>query len=627
MRRAQATTIPSRRESQVVDAVHEHWSAMRHWSDDQLQLAFHEVRQQVTNHDSEVLHFAPMILGFAKEAIRRQMGMELFHSQLLAAHSLIHGHVAEMQTGEGKTLSAVPAAVFGAIQGRGVHVAVPTTYLAERDLQTLQPVYEFLGLSTGLLNEQNNSPVAKRKAYDADITYGPGYEFGFDYLRDQAIKKRTHYMRLGQSLFDTFAFPNRGEEVVNRRGYHFAIVDEADNVLIDDASSPLVLSEVDLGDARDADAVLLARQLACQLIPEEHFFESSPMQVQLTPAGRQLIHLESVAIPLDQLIRPWAAYVEAALRAACQFHRDVHYIVDQNEIKIVDATTGRIFEDRSWQSGLHQAIEVKEGVDITNEKLPIARITRQRFYSLYSHVCGMTGTATNCAQELKSVYGVGVKKISLRQPSRRVNLPLRAFVTEEQKWLAIAESTVEIHRQRRPVLIGTRTIAESNRIAGLLQSLGLEFQLLNGRQNSEEAEIISFAGMAGAITIATNLAGRGTDIKLSGEVNLLGGLHVIVTECHDSARVDRQLVGRCARQGDNGSAQTFISADDWLLQFHGQWLAEAIRKLAVDGEVEMDLSPSIRKLQRSVERVAFSKRLEMFEQSTKFDSIWKRAGE
>ena len=368
----------------------------------------------------------------------------------------------------------------------------------------------------------------------------------------------------------------------------------------------------------------LAHRLSGQLELELHYCEPEPDHIRLTPAGIELVHSPDLPIPVDQLSRPWTKYVEVALRARHILHRDIHYVVDGEEVKIVDESTGRIFEDRSWQAGLHQAIQAKEGTPIAPESLPLAQITRQRFYRLYGHLSGMTGTAEACATELKSTYRLGIQTIPLRVPSKRNMLPWRTFDHRQHKFDAIGESTQQIHRLGRPVLIGTRTIRESLLLADVLSAEGLSFMLLNGRQDGDEAEVVSQAGAKGAITIATNLAGRGTDIKLTDEIRNLGGLHVIVSECHASVRVDRQLVGRCARQGDPGSAQTFIAADDWLIKSHGKWLSNSIRDIAVGGEVGLNLEPKVRAIQHQVERQEFAKRLELLRSSEQQNQILEK---
>ena len=557
---------------------------------------------------SEDLVFGAFAL--AAESLHRVYGFDLYDVQLLAARAIVEGAIAEMQTGEGKTFAALPAAVWGGLQGRGVHISVPNSYLAGRDQAQLQEVFEVAGLSSGLLPERE-PPSVKRQAYACDVTYGSGYEFGFDYLRDQLILRKRMGLELGTGILKQLADSGDHSTATDdtcQRGLFFAIVDEADNVLIDDAMSPLILAVADPGEAPDRDAVHAARALAKSLGPE-HIEETGPQQLELTEAGRAHIHRDEVPCPVDQLVRPWTCYVETALRAERFYQRDVHYVIDDGTVQIVDATTGRILADRSWQSGLHQAIEAKEGLTITPEKSALAQVTRQRFYRLYRRLGGMTGTTANCRREFRTVYDASTRIIPLRTPSQRTLLPLRCFANQAAKWTAIVDSIAEMHRLGRPVLAGTRTIAECEQLAERLRTHEMEFTQLDGRQDADEAEIVAQAGGRGKITIATNLAGRGTDIKLCEDVKELGGLHVIATECHESARIDRQMIGRGARQGDPGSAQIFVAMDDWLIRTWGSWLAEScIRMANARGEIHSRLDRQIRRIQAVAEQQQYAVR-------------------
>ena len=394
-------------------------------------------------------------------------------------------------------------------------------------------------------------------------------------------------------------------------------------MLLDDAGSPLVISAPTHEEAADADAHRLAHSTLPLLAHNQHFrLDASTGCLQLTDAGMERIHAPDVDIPVSVLVRTWAEYVELALRAELLLRRDVHYVVDDGAVQIVDGSTGRIFSDRTWQDGLHQAVEAKEGVPITAERHALAQITRQRYYRLYERLCGMTGTASGCEREFRQVYGLRVEPIPLRVPSRREILPTRFFTDSSAKWEAIAQSVGEIHALGRPVLIGTRSIHDSEHLAELFCRRGLEFAMLNGRQDAAEAAVVARAGQPGAITIATNLAGRGTDIRLGPGVALRGGLHVILAECHDSARVDRQLVGRCARQGDPGSAQTFVSAEDSLIQRFGPWLAESMRRHGDScGEVAVDLTRPLRRLQRVAERQDYAGRCALLRRDQSRDTL------
>ena len=609
----------SKERQRLLATVDSHRHGLRCLSDPQLTNAFNDLRVEVCQQNRNLPTISSKAIAFALEATKRVLGFELYDVQVLAANALINRKVAEMQTGEGKTLSAAPSAIYGTLLGGGVHVATPNAYLAHRDFEQLQPVFQSLGISAGYLDSDATDPNQKKFAYQCDVTYGTGYEFGFDYLRDQLLMKAQKQLPPGEAILR--GLQNDSQKPLAQRGLGFAIVDEVDNVLVDDATSPQVLSEFQSGKAPDREAVMLARRMALQLEKDTHFRETQQQTPELTDAGNQFIHQSEISIPTGQLVRPWSDYVESALRAEYTFLRDVHYVLDDEGVQIVDESTGRIFADRSWQSGLHQAVEAKEAVTITPEALPLATITRQRFYRLYNSLSGMTGTGTACAAEFKSIYELGVETIPLRIASQRQQLPLRSFPIAGMKWDAILHDVVDLHRASRPVLIGTRTISESLYLADRLESKGLPFELLNGQQDADEAELVSRAGLRGAITIATNLAGRGTDIKLPRESLQKGGLHVIVSECHFSSRVDRQLIGRCGRQGQPGSSQTFVSADDWLFQHHAPWLGQAISELGSHGELSVDLEPKIRQLQASLERKQFAARLQMLQRQQRESEI------
>jgi preprotein translocase subunit SecA len=564
-------------------------------------------------------------LSLACEALRRAHGVKLYDVQLVAAIALIRRRIVQMQTGEGKTCSGLTAAAVLGMAGRGVHVATPNAYLAERDQQLAAPVLSALGMSAGLLPERTES-AKKAAAYDCDVTYGTGHEFGFDYLRDQLTLRQEQRESPGTGLLRRLRQGMTTRRSTLQRGLEFAIVDEADSVLMDDAGSPLVLSLAPPRPAEDAAAHLTALELAARLVPEQHFVLDPATGVTvLTSEGVRRSHSSDVAIPVAQLVRPWSEYVQQALRARYLFRRDVHYVINDQEVRIVDETTGRIFEDRSWQDGLHQAIEAREGLTITAEKESTAQITRQRFYRLYGHLCGMTGTATGCEREFAEVYGLQVQEIPLRIPSARQLLPIRYFSAQRYKWQAITEEIRRVQLTGRPVLAGTRSIADSEQLAERLQRQGIAHQLLNGMQNAAEAGIIERAGQPGAVTIATNLAGRGTDIVLSPEVRRIGGLHVIVAECQTSGRMDRQLIGRCGRQGDPGSARIFVSAEDGLLTLHGPWLSTAIcREADAAGESHADFSAQLQRIQSSAERQQRDARLQLLLRDNARDILLSR---
>lgn len=589
----------------------------------QLRSEVNEVRRELARgHTTSEPHLLVAGLALACEALRRTHDIRLYDVQLLAAMAMTRRCITQMQTGEGKTFVALAASLHLGMAGRGVHVATPNTYLAERDCQLASAVAAPLGLTVALLPERVEA-AQKTPAYNADVTYGTGHEFGFDYLRDQLTLRQQSRERLGERLLQQLDPSASSQRVTMQRGLICAVVDEADSVLIDDAGSPLVLSFGTNQRAPDADAHLTAKALAAELRRGEEFvLDASTGHVTLTEQGVRRCHAQDVPIPVLQLVRPWTEYVQQALRARYVFRRDVHFVIQEDEVRIVDETTGRIFEDRSWQDGLHQAIEASQGLMITAEKDSVAQVTRQRFFRLYEHLSGMTGTAVGCERELQDVYNLAVEEIPLRVPSRRVVYSTRFFSNRAAKNQAIVEAAVQCQAHGRAVLIGTGSISESELLAEGLADLGVSFQLLNGLQNADEAEIISAAGQPGAIMIATNLAGRGTDITLHDDVRSRGGLHVIVSECQTSGRMDRQMIGRCARQGDPGSAEMFVCAEDTLVAQQGPWLAATLQREADStGEVHADFTSHLRRIQAGAERQQYASRVSMLRRDIARDSL------
>lgn len=570
----------------------------------------------------------PAAFALVVEAARRALGIDLYDVQLQGGLALANGCVAEMQTGEGKTFTSLIPAFYFSLIGRGVHVATSNEYLAARDWQTLRPAFELLGATTGLIAREQ-SAEAKRSAYNCDITFGPGYEFGFDYLRDQLTLRTAVKRPLGDEFLSRLRLDPAARQVTLQRRLAASIVDEIDSVLIDDACSPLVLSGEADQPAEDAAIYLAARELVDQLHPEvDYHSNGQPGAFALTAAGTARVWDCADRLPQQLLKRPWSGYVEQALRAKEVFRRDVHYVVRDDKVVIVDESTGRLFEERAWSDGLHQSIEARERLSITSEKTTLARISRQRFARLYDKLCGMTGTATGSEREFQEFFQLDVQPVPTHRTSRRQLLPPRYFSDARAKWDAIASEVARLHASGQPVLVGTRSIHHSEHFADLLSILQIPFQLLNGRQDAAEADVIADAGRAGAVTIATNMAGRGTDIKPDAEAQSLGGLHVIVSERHDSSRIDRQLIGRSARQGEVGSAQVFISADDDLITQHGDWFREEMKRLPQrHGEIASDLSHPVHRIQSQAERLHFQQRRQAFQQEQQRDEllarIWK----
>ncbi len=554
------------------------------------------------------------------EAVRQELGWQLFDVQIHAGVIVSCGAVAEMQTGEGKTLSVVLPAYLQSLFGRGVHVATPNSYLAQRDFHNLSPVYARLGISTGLLQD-NDPDHLKRDAYRADITYGPGHSFGFDYLRDQRTLQRSESQELGRRTIDRLRNVTAENDLL-QRGLNVAIIDEIDHVLVDDAVSPLVLTDAVAGEAFDAEIHRNSRQLIESMTRGIDYDCDAAGAIELTQVGFDRVYADQPMAADPNLVRSWHEYVVLALQARDRLVRDMDYVVRDAEIQIVDISTGRIYADRSWSGGLHQAVAAREGLPIPHQSIPQATITRQRFYRYYKSLSGMTGTATGCEQEFASVYGIAVAAVPLRISSQRVHLPPYIAPTWKEKLSKIAAEVASVHADGRPVLIGTASIAQSHSVADRLDSLGLSYRLLNGLQDEDEALVIAHAGEVGAITIATNLAGRGTDIALAPSVAQRGGLHVIAVEHHSLARVDRQLIGRCARCGDPGSVRSYLAASDTLVKRHAPWIGRAILRWDKQGrDVPFTLDHAIQRAQDYQQSQQTVTRLQMLKADKQTESM------
>ena len=490
------------------------------------------------------------------------IGMRHYDVQLAGGWVLLTGRVAEMETGEGKTLTATLAAGTAALAGIPVHVVTVNDYLAERDAEEMGVVYRALGLTVGCVTHKV-SPHERRPQYLNDIVYCTNKDLTFDYLRDRLkLKGRPRPLRYALQK----VMGGDSDSGLNLRGLHYAIVDEIDSVLVDEARTPLILSAETDDDTLERiyrEALDLGRQLK---EGEDFVIEHQRTSIRITNDGKK--RLGELATSLRGL---WAGpnrreeLVRQALTALNLFHLDRQYLVAEGKVQIVDEFTGRVMPDRSWERGLHQMIEVKEGCALTGQRETLARISYQRFFRRYLRLAGMTGTAKEISGELWSVYHLKVMRIPTRKPVQRRLEPMQIFGTAAEKWKAVLASIQREHGKGRPVLVGTRSVVASETVAAMLTEAGLDHRLLNARQDKEEAEIVSQAGQPGRITVATNMAGRGTDIKLAPESLEAGGLHVIVTELHEAGRIDRQLFGRCARQGDPGSCELYASYEDELI--------------------------------------------------------------
>lgn len=607
----------SRPDGERLAAINAAGSAMAELTDEELRALADQLRESVESGGKSVVEVVEGGFALLREASRRTTGLFHYDEQILAGLALVRGGVAEMATGEGKTLAvSLPAFIFS-LAGKGVHVVTVNSYLAARDHEFSKPIFDLLGVSIGLVPEGADvNPEEKRKAYDCDITYGVGYEYGFDYMRDQLLRMRHPISGPGERLRYAILGNEIPEPEVVQRGLDYAIIDEVDSVLIDEAGSPLLISEAAPQSDSSDKPFAAALELATKLVEGEHFtFDRNRRRIDLTTDGRREIFEHDEDIPWELLRRPWEVYVVNALKAEYLFHRDEQYVVEDEKVVIVDEFTGRRFEDRTWREGQHQAVEMKEGVEIRPEADSAASITRQRFYALYGKICGLTGTAAESAGEFWRFFAMPVSDIPLHKPSRRTILPEKIFIDHESMDQAIVEDVRERNLTGQPILVGTRTIRDSERISALIEAAEIPHRVLTAKQDAEEDEIISTAGQEGSVLIATNMAGRGTHIDLSEAARDAGGLHVIAVERNESARIDRQLVGRGARQGQPGSAQSFVSADDYLLETYAQEVQEQLRTMRPDenGELPRNLTRLFDRVQSEVERLRYQMRLRMAE--------------
>jgi preprotein translocase subunit SecA len=549
----------------------------------------------------------PEAYALVREAACRTIDMRHFDVQVMGGIALYHGSIAEMETGEGKTLTATLPLYLRSLSGKGANLATVNDYLAKRDAEWMGPIYKLLGVSVGVI-QTNMPPDERRKAYNCDVTYGTAKEFGFDFLKDRLLLRRSG-QAASQFLKSAQSEQTASDKPVQREAY-FALVDEADSILIDEARTPLIISAAP-GEAqlRAVACFNWAAQQVEQFVEDEHYeYDHEKRKVELTIEGRQFAR--SLARPPEMdpvgLVTIYE-YIERAIKVSLEFFRDKQYVVRDEEVVIVDEFTGRMSEGRKWSAGIHQAVEAKEGVEVTVETGHAARVTVQDFFLRFEHLAGMTGTASTSAREIKKIYHLNVIPIPTNRPIRRTRYADRVYGTSEDKWVAIVEEIRELHAEGRPILIGTRSIDKSERLSELLKQANIEHRVLNARQIAAEAEIVALAGQPGKVTVATNMAGRGTDIKLGDGVAAAGGLHVICTEMHDSARIDRQLLGRCGRQGDPGSQRQYTALDDELLRTaFGPKKADRYKQLGDGGGNSFDAKKGLfRRAQRRVERQHF----------------------
>ena len=561
--------------------------------------------------DTKILNeLLPEVFAVAREASKRILGLRPYDVQLIGGMVLHEGAVAEMKTGEGKTLVAMLPAYLNGLTGRGVHIVTVNDYLAQRDAGWNGPIYDFLGLSVGVIindasflydaeyeNDEHDDerfrhlrPATRKEAYNADITYGTNNEFGFDYLRDN-MTSEVQYLR--------------------QRELNFAIVDEVDSILIDEARTPLIISAPA---ADNPESYYQFAKVASRLTPEDYIFDEKRRSVTLTDKGIEKIQN---ILGVDNLYSTkntrLVYHLEQAIRAEVVFKRDKDYVVtNSGEVIIVDEHTGRLMQGRRYNEGLHQAIEAKEGVVVKQESMTLATISFQNFFRLYKKLSGMTGTAFTEAEEFQQIYALDVIQIPPNKPIIRVDKDDLIYKTKAGKLKAIAEEIKKYHDRGQPVLVGSGSIANNEEIARYLDSYNLPYELLNAKNNEREAAIIAKAGEKGAITLATNMAGRGTDIKLGEGVKELGGLVVIGSERHDSRRVDNQLRGRGGRQGDPGTTQFFVSCEDDLMRiYQGDRIKMLMTRFGIDEGTPIQtkaISKTLEAAQKRIEGFNFDSR-------------------
>jgi len=591
----------------LINALSDKYSQM---TNDELQSQTALLKERLGDKATTLNVILPDAFALVREASDRTLKMRPFDVQLIGGMALHDGNVAEMKTGEGKTLVATMPVYLNALEGKGVHVVTVNDYLAQRDASWMGEIYNFLGLSVGVIineasfaydpeyiNENHTDermkhlrPITRKEAYAADVTYGTNNEFGFDYLRDNMVNE---------------------VDLLRQRDLNFAIVDEVDSILIDEARTPLIISAPA---AENPDSYYQFAKIAAKLVPEDYILDEKHRTVALTDEGTEKVQK---MLGINNLYSPdyvrSVYHMDQALRAQTVFNRDKDYVVTKDgEVIIVDEFTGRLMQGRRYNEGLHQAIEAKEGVAVLQESMTLATISFQNYFRLYKKLSGMTGTAFTEAEEFQQIYSLDVVQIPANRPLIRNDKQDLIFKTEKAKLKAVAGAIAEYHAVGRPVLVGSASIAKNELIASYLDAEKIPYEILNAKNNEREAAIIEKAGEKGAITLATNIAGRGTDIKLGKGVIDLGGLVVVGSERHESRRIDNQLRGRGGRQGDPGETQFYVSTEDDLMRiFQGERIASLMDRLGIDENMPIQnkaVSKTLEAAQKRVEGFNFDTR-------------------
>ena len=577
-------------------------------SDDELKIKFNELKAQVVEEKVALDQILNDVFAIVREASKRVLKMRHFDVQLIGGMVLNEGRIAEMKTGEGKTLVATLPVILNAMSGNGVHVVTVNDYLAKRDATQMGELYNFLGLSVDVILSGGYDDEVRQAAYNADITYGTNSEFGFDYLRDNMKFEASQKVQ---------------------RGHNFVIVDEVDSILIDEARTPLIISGPT---NRTLDGYIRADQVAKQLTrgtpadpnvpgskPTGDFIvDEKNRTIMITEAGiskaEKLFGVENL-YNLENAVL--SHHLDQALKAHNLFEKDVHYVVKDGEVVIVDEFTGRLSEGRRFSEGLHQALEAKEGVKIQEESQTLADTTYQNYFRMYKKLAGMTGTAQTEATEFSQIYNLEVISIPTNVPVKRIDQNDLIYKTQNEKFKAVIDEIKKAHEKGQPVLVGTASIERSEVLHEMLKKAGIPHSVLNAKNHEKEAEIIAQAGVKGAVTIATNMAGRGVDIRINDEVRDLGGLYIIGTERHESRRIDNQLRGRAGRQGDPGMSRFYLSLEDNLLRIFGSDRIKAIMdRLGIDEGESIEsrmVTRAVENAQKKVESLHFEARKHLLE--------------
>lgn len=577
----------------IVDVINGHEKALESLSDDALAGHTGKFKERLANGES-LDDMLPEAFAVVREASRRVLGMRHFDVQMIGGICLHEGKIAEMRTGEGKTLVATLPVYLNALEGKGVHMVTVNDYLARRDSEWMGRVYRFLGLSVGLIAHDMDFPERKL-AYASDVTFGTNNEFGFDYLRDNMV---IHPQQMVQ------------------RDLHYAIVDEVDSILVDEARTPLIIS----GPGQKSTDMYAVMARAVAQLKEGEDYKLDEKQKTVAPSDEAVLKVERI-VGIKNLYAPENLELShcftAALRAKALMKRDRDYVVRDDEIIIVDEFTGRLMVGRRYSDGLHQAIEAKEGVKIQRESQTLASITFQNYFRMYDKLGGMTGTAKTEEDEFLKIYKLPVVVVPTNRPVQRVDEPDAIYKTKRAKYRAVGQAVEEIHKTGQPILIGTTSITQSEELSAILKKHGVEHNVLNAKYHEKEAEIIKDAGQRGAVTIATNMAGRGTDIQLGDGVQELGGLYILGTERHESRRIDNQLRGRAGRQGDPGRSKFYLSLEDDLLRlFAADNIASIMDRLGMDENDPIEhklITRSIERAQKKVEARNFDIRKHVLE--------------